>query len=131
MSLIDWLARKGRSDIIFTSPLCKRNCPVVWMSRVCDPHQISCPKAKYTERVLNDLSPKAVNQSGNPFSQRGLRINCGSWRISVLEWWFDIYSRITSSIRRHRRVQVAKITSSKKGGDRGETATHQSPNQKD
>ena len=89
------------------------------MSRVCEPRQVACPKASYTEGILNVLSPKAVNQSGDPIHglhQCRLRLNCGSRRVSVLERWFDIYSNITSSIRRHRRVQIAKITWRQAGG---------------
>ena len=41
--------------------------------------------------------------------QRRLSLHCGSWRISVLERPLDIYSNITLSIRRHRKVQAAKI----------------------
>ena len=40
----------------------------VWMSRICEPRQVACPKAEYTERILNVLSPKAINQSRNPYA---------------------------------------------------------------
>ena len=57
--------------------------------------------------------PKMPTSRATPIRgshQRRLRLHCGPWKISVLERPLDIYSNITLSIRRHRRVQVAKIT---------------------
>ena len=65
--------------------------------------------------------PQSCQPVGRPIHglhQCRLRLNCGSRRVSVLERWFDIYSNITSSIRRHRRVQIAKITWRQAGGSK-------------
>ena len=118
ISLIDWLTRKVEVTLYSLPLSANATARYVWMSRVCEPHQVACPKASYTEGTLNVLSPKAVSDPIHGSHECRLRLNCGSRRVSVLERWLDIYLIITSSIRRHRRVQVAKITWRQAGGSK-------------
>ena len=66
LSLIDWLTRKVEVTLYSLALSANATARYVRMSRVCEPHQVACPRASCTERILNVLSPKAANQSGGP-----------------------------------------------------------------